>query len=85
MPRCDPKKTENMRDKNRREYPVTARMLDEFRHHFGADVKLIYSDLDGKAIGKKLPASRRFVMVNDWLATGARIARNKALDERKKR
>jgi len=72
---------EGERQKNRAEHPLTAALLDEFRQHFGEGVTLLYSDLDGKPIGRK-PVKCRGVTAEEWLETSAKIERNREIDER---
>ena len=39
--------------KNRANFPASTALLDEFRTHFGAGVKLIYAKENGQEIGDK--------------------------------
>jgi hypothetical protein len=65
---CEPKKSEIARADNRSAFPNTAAIMDDFKKHFGSDqVKLIYAEEAGKKIGKKLPAAKDFVTVDQWL------------------
>jgi hypothetical protein len=64
---CDTKKSENSAARNRADHPETASVIDLFRKYFGDDVKVIYSTLDGKLIGKITPEPTHFVTVDRWL------------------
>lgn len=65
---CD-QKLESARERNRREHPVTAALLDEFRAVFGDGVRLVYSTLDGRLIGKVPPEPdpASVVSAGQWL------------------
>ena len=43
--------TDSVRAKNRANFPDSAALLDEFRRHFGFDVKLVYAKENGHEIG----------------------------------
>jgi hypothetical protein len=62
MSQCD-QQTQN----NRSEFPASAAIMDEFRKEFGASVKLLYAIENGKSIGKKPTAPKRFATVEQWL------------------
>lgn len=38
---------------NRAQFPKTAAIVDEFREHFGTDVRLVWAEEDGRVIGRR--------------------------------
>jgi len=50
--KCDADKQQKA-DENRRNFPLTAALLDEFRAVFGSGVKLIWARENGREIGKR--------------------------------
>jgi hypothetical protein len=61
------KNPENSAAQNRVAFPETAKVVDLFRSAFGDGVKVIYSTLDGKLIGKIPPEPTKFVTAERWL------------------
>ena len=68
MSRCEPDK-----QKNRTDFPHTAKTLDFFRSLFGDDVKLLYAVENGNNIGRKPKSSTHFIGPTQWLAASARL------------
>ena len=51
---------------NRRNFPIAAEVLAEFRAVFGGDVKLINAEENGKKIGNFRPVGTSSMSVEQW-------------------
>lgn len=70
MIRADRAKDDARRERNRREMPGVAAIVDEFRAIFGAGVKVLHAEEGGREIGKPPPFDGTdvdlLIRLDDW-------------------
>ena len=58
----------NDKSKNRVDFPNAAKIVDEFRRHFGDGVRLVYAKENGKEIGNPCAGENGGVWVTPYIA-----------------